>query len=72
MPTRPRSHDVPPDSPEYIEAWARDLVAAIGKRKARLILAADERHPEVKKTAGVVSTRRTSGNLPIVHVNFIS
>ena len=35
---RPRSHDVPPDSPEYTAAWARDIVAAVGKREARKIL----------------------------------
>ena len=39
MPNRPRSHDIPPDSPDYIEKWARDLVAAVGKREARRILA---------------------------------
>ena len=38
MPTRPRSHDVPPDSPEYVQAWARDIVEAVGKREARTIL----------------------------------
>jgi len=39
MPPRPRSHDLPPDSPEYVAAWARDLVDAVGKREARLALA---------------------------------
>lgn len=39
MPTRPRSHDVPLDSPEYVLAWARDLVDAVGNREARTILA---------------------------------
>ena len=36
---KPRSHEIPPDSPEYVEAWARDLIAAVGKREARLALA---------------------------------
>jgi hypothetical protein len=36
---RPKSHDIDPDSPEYVETWARELVAAIGKREARTILA---------------------------------
>ncbi len=36
---RPRSHEVPPDSPEYVEAWARDILAAVGKRETRSILA---------------------------------
>jgi len=39
MPNRPRSHDVPPASPEYTAAWARDIVGAVGKREARKILA---------------------------------
>jgi hexokinase len=39
MPTRPRCHDVSPDSAEYVAAWARDLVDAVGKREARLALA---------------------------------
>jgi len=37
MTSRPRSHNVP-DSPEYVKAWARDIVAAVGKREARKIL----------------------------------
>jgi hypothetical protein len=28
----------PPDSPEYVEKWARELIAAAGKRQARTIL----------------------------------
>ena len=28
----------PPDDPEYVRQWAKDLVAAIGKREARTIL----------------------------------
>ena len=36
---RPRSHKIPADSPEYVETWARDLVAAVGKREARKLLA---------------------------------
>ena len=39
MPNQPRSHDIPPDTPEYITAWARDIVATVGKREARTILA---------------------------------
>ncbi len=39
MPPRPRSHDVSLDSPEYVAAWARDLVDAVGKREVRLALA---------------------------------
>ena len=34
-----RSHQIPHDSPEYDEAWAKDVIAAIGKREARKILA---------------------------------
>jgi len=30
--------DAAPGSPEYVEAWARDLIAAIGKGEARRIL----------------------------------
>lgn len=39
MPKRPRSHDLPPDSPKYVEAWARELIATAGKREARKVLA---------------------------------
>jgi hypothetical protein len=39
MSNRPRSHDVPPDSTEYVTAWARDIVTTVGKREARTILA---------------------------------
>ena len=39
MNTPPRSHKIAPDSPEYVEAWARDVIAAVGKREARRILA---------------------------------
>lgn len=35
----PKSHEIPLDSPEYVEAWARDLIAAVGKREARRLLA---------------------------------
>ena len=27
-----------PDSPEYVEKWARELIAAVGKRQAHAIL----------------------------------
>ncbi len=58
---RPRSHDVPTDSPEYVAAWARDLIAAIGKRNARLILGdykarADD--PKVTKHGRAVAAER--------------
>ena len=35
---KPRSHQLPLDSPDYVTVWARDLVTAIGKREARRIL----------------------------------
>ena len=61
MPNQPRSHDIPPDSPEYTGAWARDLIAAIGKRQARLILAdyrarADD--PKVTKHGRAIAAER--------------
>ncbi len=61
MPNQPRSHQIPPDSPEYVAAWARDLIAAIGKRKARLVLAdyrerADD--PKVTKLGRAVAAER--------------
>ena len=40
---RPKSHEIPPDSPEYTEAWARDLMSIAGKREARRVLADYER-----------------------------
>ncbi len=61
MPNQPRSHAIPPDSPEYTEAWARDLIAAIGKRKARLILAdyrARVDDPKVTKHGRAVAAER--------------
>lgn len=39
MSKTPKSHDIPADAPEYVETWARDIVAAIGKREARKLLA---------------------------------
>ena len=39
MSPTPKSHETPPDSPDYVATWARDLVAAVGKREARRILA---------------------------------
>jgi hypothetical protein len=39
MNNRPRSHHTPPSSADYLEAWARDVVAAAGKRDARRLLA---------------------------------
>jgi hypothetical protein len=35
----PQSHGISPDAPEYVETWARDLIAAAGKREARKLLA---------------------------------
>jgi len=32
-----RSQD-PPDDPQYVEQWAKALIAAIGKRQARTVL----------------------------------
>ena len=37
-PDRPRSHRIASGDPQYIEAWARDIVAAVGKREARRLL----------------------------------
>jgi len=34
----PKSHQIPPDSPAYIDAWARDVVNAAGKKAARQLL----------------------------------
>ena len=61
MPGRPRSHDVSPDSHEYVEAWARDLVATAGKREARRLLdhyraLADD--PRVTKHGREIATER--------------
>lgn len=61
MSTQPKSHQIPPDSPEYVEAWARDLIAAVGKREARKILAdyqalADD--PKVTKHGRTVAAER--------------
>lgn len=39
MPPEQSPFEVAPDGPGYVETWARQLVAAIGKREARLILA---------------------------------
>lgn len=39
MRDHPKSHQIPPDSPEYVAAWARDLETAVGKRELRKILA---------------------------------
>ncbi|MDA1055799.1 MAG: hypothetical protein O3C40_35850 [Planctomycetota bacterium] len=61
MPTHPRSHDLPPDSPEYTEAWARDLIAAVGKREARLALAnykAIAADPKVTKQGRTAAAER--------------
>lgn len=38
MPNRPKSHEIPPGSSDDDETWARDLVAAVGKRHARKAL----------------------------------
>jgi len=47
----PRSYRIPPDAPEYVLAWARDLVDAIGKREARTILADYKAISENKRLA---------------------
>lgn len=39
MSKTPKSHEIPPDSPEYVQTWARDIVATVGKREARTLLA---------------------------------
>lgn len=36
---KPKSPQVALDSPKSVEAWARDLIVAVGKRQARTILA---------------------------------
>ncbi|MDA1055789.1 MAG: hypothetical protein O3C40_35800 [Planctomycetota bacterium] len=38
MSKTPESHSPPADSHESLTAWARDLVAAVGKRQARKAL----------------------------------
>ena len=38
-PDKPRRPVKPEDSLEYVEGWARELIAAIGKHEARRILA---------------------------------
>ena len=60
---RPRSHDLPPDSPDYVAAWARDLIAAIGKREARLALAG------YKSTAANKRLKKTDREVAIERVN---
>ena len=38
MNRRPRHHEIDPDDPGYVQMWARDILAAVGKRQARVIL----------------------------------
>ncbi len=38
MLTNVRSHETLPDSLQYVEKWARDIVAVVGKREARRLL----------------------------------
>ena len=38
MAKRPRGPQTPPDDPAYVASWARQLVAAVGKREARRIM----------------------------------
>ena len=38
MLNHPESHETPPESAGYVQAWARDVVAAIGKFEARRLL----------------------------------
>jgi hypothetical protein len=39
MSNRSRSHQIAPDAAEYVDAWARDILAAVGKRDVRRLLA---------------------------------
>lgn len=49
---RPRKRpEKPPDDPEYVAQWARDLVAAIGNRRARKRLASYRALAEDEKLA---------------------
>jgi len=55
MATKKHSSKLPqslPDDPQYVEKWACELVAAIGKRKARAILEDYRALAEDKKIAG--------------------
>ena len=61
MPKRPRSHQVPPDDPGYVKAWARDLIEAVGKRQARSILddyRAIAEDPKVTKRGREIASER--------------
>lgn len=51
MSDQPKSHEIPPDSPEYVAAWARDLETAVGKRELRKILADYKAIAENKRLA---------------------
>lgn len=33
-----QSHQIAPDEPGYVEAWAADILAAVGKNEARKLL----------------------------------
>ena len=61
MPSRTRSHDTPPAPPLYVEAWARDLIAAVGRREARRVLAhykALAADPKVTKHGRAIAAER--------------
>ena len=61
MAKQPRSHEIPPDAPQYVQAWARDIIAAVGKRQARRILAdyrAIAADPKVTKHGRAIAAQR--------------
>jgi len=61
MTDRVRSHEIASDDQQYTETWARDILAAVGKREARRILAdyrkiADD--PRVRKKSREIAKER--------------
>lgn len=36
--TKPHSHRIAPETPDYVQAWAKDLVATIGKSESKKLL----------------------------------
>ena len=59
IPYHPQSHETPPDSAGYVQAWARDIVAAIGKAEARRLL--DDYRAIAANQALDKSDRETAG-----------
>ncbi len=58
---KPRSDESPPDSPEYLEVWARDLVATVRNDEVTQIIAdylaiADD--PKVSKHGREIASNR--------------